>query len=140
MNKAQTADDMTKYNLTIDYLDVVAVSKLKMPNEDAAGNEETYVRENYKWNFSIQIEVSAVNGLSVLEKKVDQHERDTKKKVLQRDEEEPCQVLGIKNAIQQRSNIPIANVFFRCQHEDDTASKHLLINPLQGQVCDYIIT
>ena len=55
----------------IDYLDIVSVSILKIPNEEAADHPEKFVRQNYRFNYLIQIEVSAINGLSAVEKAVD---------------------------------------------------------------------
>ena len=56
----------------IDYLDIVSVSILKIPNEEAADHPEKFVRQNYRFNYLIQIEVSAINGLSAVERAVDQ--------------------------------------------------------------------
>lgn len=55
----------------IDYLDIVSVSILKIPNEEAADHPEKFVRQNYRFNYLIQIEVSAINGLSAVEKAVE---------------------------------------------------------------------
>lgn len=52
----------------IDYLDIVSVSILKIPNEEAAGHPEKFVRTSYKFNFLIQVEVSGINGLSCIQK------------------------------------------------------------------------
>jgi len=56
----------------IDYLDIVSVSILKIPNEEAADHPEKFVRTNYRFNFLVQIEVSAINGLSAVEKCLDE--------------------------------------------------------------------
>lgn len=56
------------FNLMIDYLDIVSVSILKIPNEEAADHPEKFVRTNYKFNYLLQVEVSAINGLSAVEK------------------------------------------------------------------------
>ena len=57
--------------MMIDYMDIVSVSILKIPNEEAADHPEKFVRQNYRFNFLIQIEVSAINGLSAIEKQVE---------------------------------------------------------------------
>ena len=59
--------------MMIDYLDIVSVSILKIPNEEAADHPEKFVRQNYRFNYLIQIEVSAINGLSAVEKAVETH-------------------------------------------------------------------
>ena len=59
------------FNLMIDYLDIVSVSILKIPNEEAADHPEKFVRTNYRFNFMVQIEVSAINGLSAVERSVE---------------------------------------------------------------------
>lgn len=52
----------------IDYLDIVSVSILKIPNEEAADHPEKFVRTNYRFNFMLQVEVSAINGLAAVDK------------------------------------------------------------------------
>ena len=63
--------DTSQFNMMIDYLDIVSVSILKIPNEEAAIHSEKFVRNNYRFNFMIQIEVSAINGLSAVDLSVD---------------------------------------------------------------------
>ena len=57
----------SQYNMMIDYLDIVSVSILKIPNEEAADHPEKFVRTNYRFNYLVQVEVSAINGLSAVE-------------------------------------------------------------------------
>ena len=61
----------SQYNLMIDYMDIVLISILKIPNEEAASHSEKFVRTNYRYNFLIQIEVSAINGLSAVSNMID---------------------------------------------------------------------
>ena len=63
-----------QFNLLIDYLDIVSMSRLLIPNEEAADHPEKFVRTNYKFNYLIQIEVSAINGLSAVEKRLKEGE------------------------------------------------------------------
>jgi len=91
------------YNLMIDYLDVVSVSRLKIPNEEAADHPEQYVRKNYMFNYLVQIEVSAINGLSVIEGK----------KAPAGEKELGAEIEGEDKAIMRRSNISLANIFFK---------------------------
>ena len=58
--------------MMIDYLDIVSVSILKIPNKEAADHPEKFVRTNYRFNFLVQIEVSAINGLSAVEKTLEE--------------------------------------------------------------------
>ena len=60
----------------IDYLDIVSVSILKIPNEEAAVHSEKFVRTNYRFNFMIQIEVSAINGLSAVDQTIEEASPD----------------------------------------------------------------
>lgn len=46
--------------------------------------------------------------------------------------------MGEKSII-QRSNISLANMFFKMSHEEKTAKKHILINKEEEKVVDYII-
>ena len=52
----------------IDYHDIISVSILKIPNEDAADHAEKFVQKNYRFIYLLQIEVSTINGLSVIDK------------------------------------------------------------------------
>ena len=63
-------------NLMIDYLDIVAATKLLIPNHDSIDHEDRYVRLNYRYDIMIQIELSAVNGLSALSKKGSQESEE----------------------------------------------------------------
>lgn len=67
-NKLTHSDDASQFRMLIDYLDIVSVSILKIPNEEAADHPEKFVRTNYRFNYLVQIEVSAINGLSAVEK------------------------------------------------------------------------
>jgi hypothetical protein len=67
-NKLTQSDDASQFSMLIDYLDIVSVSILKIPNEEAADHPEKFVRTNYRFNYLVQIEVSAINGLSAVEK------------------------------------------------------------------------
>jgi hypothetical protein len=51
-----------------------------IPNEEAADHPEKFVRTNYKFNYLIQIEVSAINGLSVIEKRLNASEYESNQK------------------------------------------------------------
>ena len=48
-----TEYDVEQFNLMIDYLDIVSVSRLMIPNEEAADHPEKFVRTNYKFNYLI---------------------------------------------------------------------------------------
>ena len=56
-NRKTTAPDaqenLSQYNMMIDYLDIVSVSILKIPNEEAADHPEKFVRQNYRFNYLI---------------------------------------------------------------------------------------
>lgn len=51
------------YDVTIDYLDIVSCSRLRIPNESSVYDEKD---PDYKYSLMIQVEVSAINGLSVV--------------------------------------------------------------------------
>lgn len=56
--------------------------------------------------------------------------KDTKKKVL-RPEETACQTLGADCSIYERSNVAVANVFFKVECHEMSDDKYLLINVQQ---------
>ena len=72
------------------------------------------MRENYRFNFLIQIEVSAINalklhnifGLSVIN---NGHESDADSGAL---------VSGSDHSIMKRSDVSLANIFFKVSHEE----------------------
>lgn len=47
--KCQQPHEM--YDLTIDYLDIVSVSRLQIPNEEALFSNDFFDTKNYKYNF-----------------------------------------------------------------------------------------
>ena len=102
----------------IDYLDIVSVSRLMIPNEEAADHPEKFVRTNYKFNYLIQIEVSAINGLSVIEKRLNAGEYESNSKLKKLDSKESQEteagaVVGDSNGIVERSQMSLANIFFK---------------------------
>lgn len=94
------------YDMTIDYLDIVSVSRLQVPNEDAIFNEDEFYVKNYTYNYMIQVEVSAINGLSVV----------TPQKFEEKDWKVKGAEIDAEKAIVSRSNISLANIFFKVSH------------------------
>ncbi len=113
--KNKTQKDTSQFNMMIDYMDIVSVSILKIPNEEAADHPEKFVRQNYRFNFLIQIEVSAINGLSAIEKQVEQRPEDEDEFALDADNdtERGAVVLENDKEILRRSNMSLANIFFK---------------------------
>lgn len=99
----------------IDYLDIVSVSILKIPNEEAADHPEKFVRTNYRFNYLIQVEVSAINGLSAVEKTIDPHFSGEIRQESS-DQESGAIVQGDQHLIIRRSNMSLANIFFKVSH------------------------
>lgn len=101
--------------MMIDYMDIVSVSILKIPNEEAADHPEKFVRQNYRFNFLVQIEVSAINGLAAIEKQLETRPEEGEEDVLEadNDSEKGAIVLEEDKAILRRSNMSLANIFFK---------------------------
>ena len=97
----------------IDYLDIVSVSILKIPNEEAADHPEKFVRVNYKFNYLIQVEVSAINGLAAVEKHYAKELPPADQRANSMTEESGAEVLGEDHKIVKRSNMSLANIFFK---------------------------
>lgn len=97
------------YDMTIDYLDIVSASRLQIPNEDAIFNDDDFYVKNYAFTYMIQVEVSAINGLSVV--------APTKAAEMAgwKDEDKGAEVDSEK-AIIVRSHVSLANIFFKMQH------------------------
>ena len=49
--KYRLAHDL--YDMTIDFLDIISVSKLQIPNEEAIFNEDEFYTKNYTFNYMI---------------------------------------------------------------------------------------
>jgi hypothetical protein len=102
--------------MIIDYLDIVSVSILKIPNEEAADHPEKFVRTNYRFNFLVQIEVSAINGLSAVEKILEQSPEPRELEAMisaTADSESGAIVTEEERGILKRSNMSLANIFFK---------------------------
>ena len=122
----------SQYNLMIDYMDIVLISIIKIPNEEAASHSEHFVRSNYKFNFLVQIEVSAINGLSAVSHSIDQsNPPDNLDEMIASDEESGAIVTDADHSILTRSNMSLANIYFKLQHEEMGVISNLLINKEQ---------
>lgn len=98
----------------IDYLDIVSMSILKIPNEEAADHPEKFVRTNYRFNFLVQIEVSTINGLSAVEKSVDTRPDNLDQLISAAgDQESGAIIYSEDQSILKRSNMSLANIFFK---------------------------
>ena len=96
--------DFDFYEMTIDYQDITSYECLELPNEESIFNDDLdYVRTN-PHNYIIQLEVSAINGLSVVE---------PKKGTAGWDPKEKGAVLGPDKVIERRSKTSLANIFFQ---------------------------
>lgn len=95
------------YDMTIDYLDIVSVSRLQIPNEEAIFNDDEFYVKNYTFNYMIQVEVSAINGLAVVTP--NRHEPGWE------NSDKGAEVDSDKGII-QRSQIALANIFFKVSH------------------------
>ena len=108
-------EDTSQFNMMIDYLDIVSVSILKIPNEEAADHPEKFVRTNYRFNFLVQIEVSTINGLTVVDQNV--NARDELPQTGDADNNESGAIVenGTHNIL-KRSNMSLANIFFKVSY------------------------
>ena len=130
----------SQYNLMIDYMDIVLISIIKIPNEEAASHSEKFVRTNYKFNFLVQIEVSAINGLSAVSHSIDQqYPPDNLDEMIASEDESGAIVSHTDHSILKRSNMSLANIYFKLQHEDMSVMRSLLVNREQEQVVDLVI-
>ena len=96
------------YDLTIDYLDIVCCSRLQIPNEEAIFNDDDYYVKNYKFNYMIQMEVSCINGLTVVTPR-----GLTADKTGWDENDVGSEIEKDTKAIISRSNISLANIFFK---------------------------
>lgn len=125
------------YGGQIDFMDVIEVNKMSLANEQAIVSENNFVREAYKYNYFLQIVLTAVNGVTL--------KRNLNKSAggAEGDQGTAAILSGPDSAIVQRNDIPIANVYFKVSHfykqKQDNAGhpeETLLINKYQEQVVD----
>lgn len=138
--KHQDENATSQYNLMIDYMDIVLISIIKIPNEEAASHSEKFVRNNYRFNFLIQIEVSAINGLSAVSHSIDsQNAPENLQELIESEDESGAIVADEEHNIIKRSNMSLANIYFKLQHEDTSVMRSLLVNEDQEKVVDLVI-
>ena len=98
----------------IDYMDIVLLSIIKIPNEEAASHSEKFVRTNYRYNYLIQIEVSAINGLSAVSHTIDMSiPPDNLDEMIAEEGESGAIVTDSDHKILKRSNMSLANIYFK---------------------------
>ena len=76
----------------MDYLDMGSCNMIKLPNETSVMVDNNFIREAYKFDYFIQIDLHTVNGLTL----------------------KTSQDNGFRNDNQNKK--PIANIFLRFQH------------------------
>lgn len=82
---------LTKYRAIIDYTDVCDVEILKLINEAAVMVENNYIKNAYMFDYFIQVDLFALNGLCLKSMLID----------------------GNLKSVGDKQKQPIANVFFR---------------------------
>lgn len=102
---------ISDYSGQIDFMDVIEVNKMNLVNEKAIMSDNNFVKEAYKFNYFLQIVLTAVNGVT-LKKNTD---------VGANSSANPGAVLnGPDSAIVTRNDMPIANIYFKVSHFDKT--------------------
>ena len=56
---------ISDYGGQIDFMDVIEVNKMNLVNEKAIVSENNFVKEAYKYNYFLQIVLTAVNGVTL---------------------------------------------------------------------------
>jgi len=142
----KSTDD--NFFMVIDYQDICEHSKMKIPDEMVADEEDLGAlnKQMYQFNILYQVVVSCENGLtvgqttSVMTPKVgsknESHEQKMGAIIDHRHEDEETFEEGMEPRILQRSRVGVANVFFKLMHLD--ADGNLLINSQQLMVAEII--
>ena len=105
-------------------MDVIEVNKMNLVNEKAIVSENNFIRDAYKFNYFLQIVLTAVNGVTL--KRQTHHggaSNSTSGAILS----------GPNSAIVQRNDVPIANIYLKFSHYDkqDVNEETLLTNKYQ---------
>lgn len=91
------------YDITIDLQDITNVQRLQTPNEEATNSDEEIARKDYIYDYILQLEVSAINGLTVVETKSSEWS----------DSEKGAEVEPIEKGIKRRSSVVLSTIFFK---------------------------
>ena len=90
-------------------MDVIEVNKMNLVNEKAIVSENNFVKEAYKYNYFLQIVLTAVNGVTLKRQmQMGQKSDHTSGAILE----------GPDSAIVMRNDVPIANIYLNLSHYD----------------------
>ena len=103
---------ISDYGGQIDFMDVIEVNKMNLANEKAIVSDNNFIREAYKYNYFLQIVLTAVNGVTLKRNSAKGQDGQSSGAVLS----------GPDSAIVQRNDIPIANIYFKISHYDKSDS------------------
>lgn len=94
-------------------MDIIEVNKMNLVNEKAIVSENNFVKEAYKFNYFLQIVLTAVNGVTLKRNTSGSSSNQT-----------GAILSGPDSQIVQRNDVPIANIYFKISHFDksDTSS------------------
>ena len=84
----------------IDYLDLTSVQKVPMLNQLGVDHNDGFIRENYRYNWMLQLDLSTVNGVTTISQNFNSAKISSDRSII------------------RRSSIPIATVFVQTMHED----------------------
>lgn len=102
---------ISDYGGQIDFMDVIEINKMNLANEKAIVSDNNFIREAYKYNYFLQIVLTAVNGVTL------------KRNTSGFDSQGSGAILsGPDSSIVQRNDIPIANIYFKISHFDKSDS------------------
>lgn len=90
-------------------MDVIEVNKMNLVNEKAIVSENNFIKEAYKFNYFLQIVLTAVNGVTL--KRQMQHGGVS-------DSSSGAILSGADSAIVMRNDVPIANIYLNLSQYD----------------------
>ena len=99
---------ISDYGGQIDFMDVIEVNKMNLANEKAIVSDNNFIREAYKYNYFLQIVLTAVNGVTLKKNSSAGFDSQGSGAILS----------GPDSTIVQRNDIPIANIYFKISHFD----------------------
>jgi hypothetical protein len=101
---------------------------MSLINENACTSDNAFIQENYKYDIFLQVMLTAVNGVTLIQPK---------------DDPSIGAIIdeSADNSIIRRNNTPIANLYMKFEHVDEPCSMNgfqatKITNPFQKRVVE----
>ena len=111
-------------------MDIIEVNKMNLVNEKAIVSDNNFVKDAYKFNYFLQIVLTAVNGVTL---------KRNSGLAGASNSQIGAVLTGPDSSIATRNDVPIANIYFKISHYDKSeqnTEETLLTNQYQEKIVD----